>query len=216
MSNVPHEHSSQPLHRSRIATQRSANATLAATLMQLMLPGTPSIFYGDEIGLRNVHDAHGAHSDTRALHHLAPMAWRSGDAQFTGSRHLPWMPAGAGTPEFANAAAVGEMIRLRGESPSLYMEGICKSKSPTQQTPKVVNTVVRTSAVAEVMLVERWYPRRASFVAITNWSAASVRLDLSKRWFGGEVVAGGRRGERVLFRDFEIGAEQTMVMVLDK
>ncbi|KAG8263858.1 hypothetical protein J6590_021528 [Homalodisca vitripennis] len=34
----------------------SANASLAAILVGMMLPGTPSVFYGDEIGLDNLHD----------------------------------------------------------------------------------------------------------------------------------------------------------------
>ena len=36
-----------------------ANASLAAILFELMLPGTPSIFYGDEIGLEDFKDSDG-------------------------------------------------------------------------------------------------------------------------------------------------------------
>ncbi|KRT83301.1 hypothetical protein AMK59_3396, partial [Oryctes borbonicus] len=35
-----------------------SNATLGVTLLQLMLPGTASIFYGDEIGLKQISDPH--------------------------------------------------------------------------------------------------------------------------------------------------------------
>jgi len=35
------------------------NATLAAVLFEMMLPGTPSIFYGDEIGLEEIKDPEG-------------------------------------------------------------------------------------------------------------------------------------------------------------
>jgi glycosidase len=34
----------------------TANASLAAILFEMMLPGTPSIFYGDEIGIEELKD----------------------------------------------------------------------------------------------------------------------------------------------------------------
>lgn len=44
----------------RLASQLpSGNATLAAVLFEIMLPGTPSIFYGDEIGLEEIKDPEG-------------------------------------------------------------------------------------------------------------------------------------------------------------
>jgi hypothetical protein len=44
----------------RLASQLpSGNATLAAVLFEIMLPGTPSIFYGDEIGLEVIKDPEG-------------------------------------------------------------------------------------------------------------------------------------------------------------
>lgn len=44
----------------RLASQLPiGNDTLAAVLFELMLPGTPSIFYGDEIGLEEIKDPEG-------------------------------------------------------------------------------------------------------------------------------------------------------------
>lgn len=44
----------------RLASQLpKGNATLAAVLFEMMLPGTPSIFYGDEIGLEDIKDPEG-------------------------------------------------------------------------------------------------------------------------------------------------------------
>lgn len=44
----------------RLASQLpTGNATLAAVLFEMMLPGTPSIFYGDEIGLKEIKDPEG-------------------------------------------------------------------------------------------------------------------------------------------------------------
>lgn len=187
-------------------------------MMALMLPGTPSILYGDEIGLRDAHDPHGIHADARRLHHLAPMAW-STEPQFTGRQTLPWLPAGAGAAQFGHADVVARLIELRRNSPTLYMNAIGKGKATaeaaTNDGDKLSNTSVRTSR-KDVLVVERWYPRRQSFVSITNVGAKRVRLDLSSLFYGGVVMAGVERGERVLFKDFEIDADQTVVVKLDK
>lgn len=46
--------------RSRLVSRVVAqNGSLAALLVSMMLPGTPSIFYGDEIGLVHIHDPDG-------------------------------------------------------------------------------------------------------------------------------------------------------------
>lgn len=188
-------------------------------MMALMLPGTPSILYGDEIGLRDAHDPHGDHADTRRLHHLAPMAWSS-EPQFTGRQSLPWLPAGAGAAQFGHADIVAGLIELRRNSPTLYMNAIGKGRTAPETAAsnagdKQINTSVRNSRT-DVLVVERWYPRRQSFVSITNVGAKGVRMDLSSLFYGGVVMAGAERGERVLFKDFEIGGDQTVVVKLDK
>jgi hypothetical protein len=44
----------------RLASQLpTANASLAALVLEMILPGTPSIFYGDEIGLEELKDPQG-------------------------------------------------------------------------------------------------------------------------------------------------------------
>lgn len=213
-------------HRRRIASQHSPNATLAATMMALMLPGTPSILYGDEIGLGEAHDPLGDHADTRAMHHLAPMAW-STEQQFTARQTLPWMPAAAASslgPRAlsANIDTLAGLVTLRRQSPTLYQSGIVpKGPAAAAETTAVrppeplSNTAIRHSK-KDVLIVERWYPRRQSFVSVTNLGAKRVGLDLSALFYGGVVVAGTGSGDRVLFGEFMIGPEETVVVRLDK
>lgn len=183
------------------------NITLAATLMELMLPGTPSIFYGDEVALQESHDPHGDHADTKHLHHLSAMAWNAAP-KFTGRETLPWIPSGA-TVAFDHIDYVSDMIALRERSPTIYQNAI---KKLDKMEP---NTSVKYSR-NDILILERWYPRRQSFVAISNFGNKLVKLNLSAMFYGGQVMAGRYKSDRVLFSDFEIGPAETIIVRLDK
>lgn len=185
----------------------SPNATLAATLMQLMLPGSPSIFYGDEIALQESHDPLGDHADTKHLHHLSTMEWNTSH-QFSNRNTLPWLPRGAAV-SFDHVDSISDMISLRESSPSIYQNVIRKTSKPER------NTSVKFSR-KDLLILERWYPRRRSFVAITNFSNRKLSLDLSAMFYSGEIVIGKLKGERVLFAEFEIGPIETIIIRLDK
>lgn len=191
----------------RISNAFTVNVSLAATLMELMLPGSPSIFYGDEIALQESHDPLGEHTDTKHLHHLSAMAWNT-VPQFTSRDALPWIPHGA-TASFHHMDYISEMIELREKSPSIYQNYIRKMEQ------NVPNTSVKYSR-NDIVVLERWYPRRNTFVSISNFSAKKVSLDLSAMFYGGEIMAGPAKGERILFSQFEIGPIETIVVRLDK
>ncbi|KAG4072321.1 hypothetical protein HA402_004253 [Bradysia odoriphaga] len=191
----------------RRTSELSPNTTLAATLMELMLPGSPSIFYGDEVALQSAHDPLGDHSDTKHLHHLSTMEWNT-THQFTGRKTLPWLPRGAAV-SFENIDDVADMISLRESSPSIYQNVIRKTSKPER------NTSVKFTP-HDVLILERWYPRRRSFVSITNFSNRKLSLDLSSMFYSGEIAIGKLKGERVLFSDFEIGPNETIIVRLDK
>ncbi|KAL5280606.1 hypothetical protein ACFFRR_004538 [Megaselia abdita] len=185
----------------------SANITLASILMQLMLPGTPSIFYGDEIALDSLRDLHNEHSESRHLHHLSIMQWNNG-AQFTSSETLPWLPKGA-TATFQNFEDVSKMIKLRDRSPALYKNHIEKNSELEQ------NTVLH-HIKDNVLIVERRYPRRHTFVSVTNFGNNNLLLDVSSNYYSGLVMIGRTRNEKVYFDKFSIGPMETIVVKLDK
>lgn len=185
----------------------SPNATLAATLMQLMLPGSPSIFYGDEISLQESHDPLGDHSETKHLHHLSTMEWNTSH-QFTNRNTLPWLPRGAAV-SFDHIDFIADIISLRELSPSIYQNVIRKTEKPEK------NTSIKFSR-NDLLILERWYPRRRSFVSITNFSNRKLSLDLSSMFYSGEIVIGKLKGQRVVFTEFEIGPIETIIIRLDK
>lgn len=185
----------------------SANVTLASILMQLMLPGTPNIFYGDEIALESSHDPHNEHTESKHLHHLSIMQWNNG-AQFTSSETLPWLPKGA-TATFSNFEDVSKMIKLRERTPAIYKNNIEKNSELEQ------NTVLH-HIKDDVLVIERRYPRRNTFVSVTNFGNNQMLLDISSIYYSGLVMVGRTRNEKVYFDKFSIGPMETIVVKLDK
>lgn len=196
----------------RLSQEMSPNASLAATLAQLMLPGTVNLFYGDEIALQESGTALSSdNQDTKHLHHLAPMLWRNGP-QFTTPKTLPWIPAATGA-SFANFEMIKQMIQLRKDSPTIYLnEGTNKDK---------VTTSIRYNK-SDLFILERWFPRRNSFVSISNFGGQKLTLDLTAMFYSGTVMIGhagdneGEEGNKILFRDFRIGPYETIIAKLDK
>lgn len=198
----------------RLSQEMSPNASLAATLAQLMLPGTVNLFYGDEIALQESGNALSAtDQDTKHLHHLAPMLWQSG-SQFTSPKTLPWIPAATGA-SFANFEIIKRMIELRKGSPTIYLNASSKDKD------KVVTTSIRYNK-RDLFILERSFPRRNSFVSISNFGAQKLTLDLSAMFYSGTVMIGhagdndGEEDNKILFRDFHIGPFETIIAKLDK
>lgn len=194
----------------RLASEMNSNVTLAAALMQLMLPGTSSIFYGDEIALEEAHDPTGEHEETQHLHNLPAMSWSGSQNQFTGRGTLPWLPK-SGATSFHHLDIVIDMIGLRKRSPSIYLKAVVKED---QVLP---NAEVKSSK-NDILVIQRWYPRRNSFASITNFSSKNVTLDLTAMFYSGDVVAGSSslKNERIYFQHFTVNAQQTIVVRLHK
>lgn len=191
----------------RLSKGMSANTTLAATLLQLMLPGTPSIFYGDEISLQEVSDPSNDHSENKHMHHLSAMAWNTTN-KFTSRSTLPWLPNGA-SASFQQIDFVSRIITVRDRSPAIYENSIIRDQLA------VINTAVRYSR-NDVLILERWYPRRNSFVAVSNFGPNKISLDLSSMFYSGEVQLGDLAGEQIFFSTFVMGPMETMIVKLDK
>ncbi|XP_053959224.1 maltase 2-like [Anastrepha ludens] len=187
---------------------QSRNITLAATIMQLMLPGTPNIFYGDEIALEAITDRHNEHNETKHLHHLSTMEWLNTTKQFTNRETLPWLPHTAHY-SLENFKTVMKMIELRNRSPSLYKNAICKPEKALS------NTDIRCSN-DDILVVERVYPRRNSFVSVSNFGQKRVSMDMTAMYFSGVKMLANDQSEKIYFSNFEIGPWETIVVKLDK
>ena len=88
--------------RSRIASRMSAEQTRLIALLSLSLPGVPTVYYGDELGMLDGVVAPHERYDTAQQSHMplgrdsarTPMHWHGGkQAGFTDG--TPWLPVGA-------------------------------------------------------------------------------------------------------------------------
>jgi len=176
-----------PRHASRYEhpTLGEARARIAAMLL-LTTRGTPFLYYGEEIGMRNVSIpperlqdplAHMLHPNVSRDPERTPMQWEPGvGAGFSGGE--PWLPIGADSPE-RNVAAqradrgsllwlYHDLIRLRRETPALARGSYRSLEAP-----------------ADVFVFERRHDSGRAVVAL-NFGDAPESLSLGE----GEVIGG--------------------------
>ncbi|XP_030753256.1 4F2 cell-surface antigen heavy chain-like [Sitophilus oryzae] len=182
------------------------NATLGATLLQMMLPGTPSVFYGDEIGLHEISDPEEDRKDIKHLHQLTMMPWRNEQ-----SKVLPWIYGGNVNALYDQVEVVSKMTDLRGRSPSIYMNSVFK------QGDNKANAEVKY-AEKDFLVVQRWYPRRKAYVVASNLGSNKISADLSTLLYTGQVVVGPRAdstSETISFKEVNLWPGESVVIVLD-
>ncbi|CAH1122549.1 unnamed protein product [Ceutorhynchus assimilis] len=182
------------------------NATLGATLLQMMLPGTPSIFYGDEIGLNQVPDDD--RKDIKHLRQLTMMPWQN---EHIAWKVHPWLYGGDTVAHFTQIEAIIRMVELRNQSPSIYMNAVYK------QGVNKANAEVKYSQ-ENFLVVQRWYPRRKSYVVASNLGSTKISADLSLLLYSGQVIVGPRidsTPETISFKEVNLWPGESVVIVLD-
>ncbi|XP_043488838.1 maltase A2-like isoform X1 [Polistes fuscatus] len=188
------------------------NASMAVSLLALMLPGTPSIFYGDEKGIIDCECED--HQDLAHLHNLAPMHWEKKDGlddKFTSVGVTAWLPEASKPLETSLTGTIAEMTKLRSDTPPIYVKAIAKDNGVT------ANCDIRYTK-DEIIVIERWYPRRNSYVFVANLGNESKSKDLSSLYYGGHVVVGSanRLKQDVFFKELNVPPGEAFVIKLDK
>lgn len=184
----------------------TSNGTLAATLMSLMLPGSPNIFQGDESSHKS-HQHFSEPIDSKHIFHLPSMARNTvpqiTEQDISSSNSTVRLNQG-------DFNEISKMISLRDLSPSIY-------KNVIQKRGKMEsNTSAKYFENGNILILIRWYPRRNTFASISNFGSEAVTIDLSSLFYSGEVMVGGKGYEKIYFNQFEIGPIQTLVVKLDK
>ncbi|XP_023248133.1 neutral and basic amino acid transport protein rBAT-like [Copidosoma floridanum] len=197
----------------RLASKlKVANASVAIAMMGMMLPGTPSIFYGDEIGILSS-ASHGRRGG-EPLGQLVPMRWdnvNANDEAFLASTTTPWTLKST-KPAVTNLTGlVSKMLRLRAEAVPIYVKAVLKNNEP------VANCDVRYTA-DEMIVIERRYPRRNTYVFVSNLGPVSRTKDLSSLYYGGYVVVGPEHklNRNIYFKELTILPGEAFVIKLDK
>lgn len=191
----------------RVASRTNVNVSLAGLLMELMLPGTPSIFYGDEISMEQARDPTNQHNETRHLHHLPTMPVTD-QSTFTNKLTLPWLPSAS--VSYHHLQYVTDTIALRKRTPAMYKNSVCKDGNDAHGT-----THVRANK-NDLLIIERTYPRRNTFVSVTNLGPENLSIDISALYYSGELAIGPAKGSRVFFDNFKVRSLETVIIRLDK
>jgi hypothetical protein len=78
--------------------------------------------------------------------------------------------------------------------------------------------IISRTVESDIMIVERYYPRRHSYVIVCNFGNQTQTKDLSFAYYGGEVVADqrGRVGSYLTFNALTLFAGESILIKLDK
>ncbi|XP_072938783.1 amino acid transporter heavy chain SLC3A1-like [Epargyreus clarus] len=174
------------VHSERISNKQ-INNTLALTALECILPGTVSIFYGDEIGLGGLsqQDIEGDYHEHEHVHNLVPMTFSSHGKTNSGESNigiLPWNSKSVLEPRYQYLTVLKDFIQLRLNTPTIYLRAIYKEGNVLK------NMKVRKTE-ENLVVIERWYPRRNSCVFVGNLGSVPIVTDLSTMFYRGTVVA---------------------------
>ncbi|XP_044021370.1 neutral and basic amino acid transport protein rBAT-like isoform X2 [Aphidius gifuensis] len=194
------------------STLQVKNATSAAMIMEMMLPGTSNIFYGDEIGMVDCECED--HRDLLHVHNLPPMSWdlinNSGE-KFSSHGVMPWLP-NTGQPVLTNIKdAVKKMAHLRQTISTIVVDSAFKHGH------SVANCDVRF-ADDELIVIERSYPRLNTYVMVANFSNRTIAKDFSSLYYEGHIVVGPeiKINQSVYFKELAILPGEAFVIKLKK
>ena len=185
--------------RSRM--QNLAHAThcqwnAGALMFLLSLPGSASVFYGDEIGLRNnVNNA-------TTLQPMSPMQWSD--------------PAPDHCPDSATVLhQLGQATAVRRDAVPLHTNAIIRQLRDTQSRTHNYQYFVLAN---KTVVVERYYPRRHRYLTISNLGTESVVHDLSRSYYGGQTLVSSTatKSGYIQLDRLHLEAGEGLLLLLDK
>ncbi|XP_038215116.1 uncharacterized protein LOC119834721 [Zerene cesonia] len=199
------------INSERVSTN-NINNTLALTALELMLPGTIGIFYGDEIGLGSLakHEIEGDFHEHEHIHNLVPMTFTNNENSNNGV--LPWTDKSVLEPRYHFLSIIKQFIQLRLDTPTIYLRAIYKDGDILK------NMEIRESD-DNLVVIERWYPRRNTCVFVGNLGNKAITTDLSTMFYGGMVVGGTNIslvGEVLYFDKVTFPPNSAIILKLEK
>lgn len=200
------------VYSERIST-KYVNNTLALTALQYALPGTVSIFYGDEIGLGGVppheveKDFH-EHEDTR---NLVMMSF-SGSEKNENPGILDWNSKSVLEPKYHFIDFIKSLSEVRLGTPTIYLRAIYKDGN-------ILKNMEIRKTEENLVVIERWYPRRNTCVFVGNFGSKSITTDLSTMFYGGTVVTSTNSslvGQVLYFDQVTFTPNSAIILKLEK
>lgn len=198
------------INNERISTKHENN-TLALLTLEFVLPGTVSIFYGDEIGLGGIseHKVEGDFYEHKDVHNLVPMSFPDNGLN---PGILPWNSNSVLEPKYQFLEVVKNLSKLRLDTPTIYLRATYKEGHISK------NMEIRKTE-DDLIVIERWYPRRNTCVFVGNLGSTFITTDLSTMFYGGMVVAGTNStmiGQVLYFDKVTFAPNSALVLKLEK
>ena len=205
--------------RSRIATRIGAAQARVAQMLLLTLRGTPTMYYGDELGMHDVPIPHARVADPKELRlpgtgrdpERTPMQWdATPNAGF--SSCVPWLPLADDYPTVNVAAQradphsmlslVHRLLRLRRAMPALSAGGVQTYDAGAEDVLAYVRTPATSCDVAGRALV------------VLNLGARPRVADLSAVGQTGTILCatGLNHDGRVALRSIELRPNEGLVL----
>lgn len=176
----------------------TTKGALAATLMSLMLPGSPNVYHGD-----GSNEANSRKSFEQPIYFPGMSTETTRNVNNHGLNNQT-------TNQSDGYDTVAEMISLRDISPSIY-KSIIRKKDKYES-----NTSAMYLEKDNILILQRWYPRRNTFASISNFGNETKSIDLTNHFYSGQIMIGGKLHEKIYFDRFEVGASQTIIVKIDK
>lgn len=193
-------------------SSRNLNNTLALAALELSLPGTVSVFYGDEIGLGGLSksEVESDFHEFKIIHNLVRMPFS--DNNNDSASFLPWNSNTVSVPKFQYLNIIKKLIEVRLDTPTIYLRAINKDGN------NLKNMEIRKTE-NNLVVIERWYPRRNTCVFVGNFGSTSITTDLSTMFYGGTVIAGTNStliGQVLYFDKVTFPPNSAIILKLEK
>jgi len=203
--------------RPRIATRVGAAQARVAAMLLLTLRGTPTIYYGDEIGLTNIDvppqhvcDPLGKAAPAQGRDGArGPMRWSEGaNGGFSAAR--PWCYC----PELANGPTVREQSGEPGSLLNLYKRLITARR---EHLALALGTYRPLVATGDVLLFMRTYPESPAMLVALNLGDQPAAAVLNEKALRGRVIvsAFADREEEPIADGVHLRPDEGLVIRLD-
>lgn len=196
------------IHSERISTKH-VNNTLVMSALEFVLPGTVSIFYGDEIGLGGLGDIEGDFHEHKDVDNIVSMSFSN---EKNTAIILPWNPQSIMKPSYHFIEVIKNFTKVRLNTPTIYLRAIYKEGN-------ILKNMEIRKTEENLVVIERWYPRRNTCVFVGNLGSQSITADLSTMFYGGTVLAGTNAsliGQVLYFDKITFPPNSAIILKLEK
>ena len=201
--------------KSRIASRVGEKMARVAAVLLLTLRGTPTLYYGDELGMKDVdippHRIRDPKNKTMPGYtrdpQRTPMQWNA--EQYAGFSEVePWLPLEEEYPR-RNVA-----VEKEDESSVLFLYKRLISLRQ-QEAALQVGDFIPVELQGQLMLFKRKYREEELMIAI-NFGKEAARYTADFDLQGTIVLSSGDRAQRKVRETVELGGEEALVIKLEK